>query len=467
MIRYYNSLSKDVEDFVPLVPGKAGLYTCGPTVHDYAHIGNFRTYAWEDLLRRHLEWRGHDVLHVMNITDVEDKIIRKAGEAGQDIRTFTEKYTQAFFEDVKTLGLLPAHHYPRATDHVPEMIEIIRKLEERGHTYAADGSIYFRIATLPHYGRLSGLKRDDLRTGVRIDADEYAKDDPTDFVLWKARKEGEPGWDSPWGPGRPGWHIECSAMSIKYLGQTFDLHTGGVDNKFPHHENEIAQSEGATGHPFVKYWMHSAHLVVNGEKMSKSLGNFFTLRQLCEKGHDPRYLRWVLTGAHYRKAVNFTFEALADAKLELGRIDEMRARLAREATEPAGPERGPGFAPRVAAAREAFGAALDDDLNVSGATGELFILVREINGALDRGELSRDDAASIEAFFAEADRVLGSILPQGAAEAPPESVTALVEQRVAARKAKDWAASDRLRDEIAALGWVVEDTPKGPNLKKK
>ncbi|MEN6634131.1 MAG: cysteine--tRNA ligase [Candidatus Polarisedimenticolia bacterium] len=464
MPRFYNSLTKTVEEFSPAAPPRVGMYTCGPTVHDFAHVGNFRAYAWEDLLRRQLERRGYDVLHVMNITDVEDKIIRKAGEAGVPIGEYTARYTAAFLDDVKTLGLLPAHHYPRATDHVPEMIEIVRRLEAGGHTYVADGSVYFRIATFPTYGKLAGLKREDLRVGARIDADEYEKDDPSDFVLWKGAKPGEPTWDSPWGPGRPGWHIECSAMAMKYLGESFDLHTGGVDNKFPHHENEIAQSEGATGKPFVRHWMHCAHLVVDGEKMSKSLGNFYTLRQLFEMGHEPRYVRWVLAGTHYRKALNFTFASLDGAKAELGRIDEMRARLAREATETAGRA---AFAPRAAAARDAVLAELDDDLNVSGATGELFKFVREVNAALDRGELSREDAGEVEAALADVDTVLAGVLPHGAAQAgPPAEVQALVERRQAARKARDWAASDALRAEIAALGWAVEDTPQGPNLKK-
>lgn len=464
MIRYYNSLTRATEEWLPLNPPHVGLYTCGPTVHDRAHIGNFRTFAWEDLLRRHLEWRGFQVTHVMNITDIEDKIIRKAAEAGVDIGAYTKKYTQAFLDDVKTLGLLPAHHYPRATAYIPEMIEIIRRLEANGHTYQNDGSVYFRIATFPAYGRLSGLDRENLRVGVRVDADEYAKDDPADFVLWKGARPGEPSWDSPWGPGRPGWHIECSAMSMKLLGESFDIHTGGVDNKFPHHENEIAQSEGASGRPFVRTWLHCAHLVVDGEKMSKSLGNFYTLGDLLDRGHEPRYLRWVLAGTHYRKAVNFSFEALDGAKAELGRIDDMRTRLA---TEVGGSEGACPFAPRVAEARERFGAALDDDLNVSGATGELFRLVREVNSALDRNELTRGDVAEIESFLADADRVVAGILPTRVESGPPAEVEALVADRLAARKARDWAASDRLRDQILALGWVVEDTALGPRLKRK
>ncbi len=465
MIRYYNSLTKRVDEFHPLVAGRVGLYTCGPTVHDFAHIGNFRAYTWEDLLRRHLEWRGYEVLHVMNITDVEDKIIRKANEAGVDIREYTARYTEAFFEDVRTLHLEPAHHYPRATEHIAEMIELIRRLEERGHTYVSGGSVYFRIASFPAYGKLAGLDREKLIVGARVDADEYTKDDPADFVLWKAHKEGEPSWDSPWGPGRPGWHIECSAMSMKYLGETFDIHTGGVDNKFPHHENEIAQSEGATGKQFVRYWLHCAHLVVDGEKMSKSLGNFYTLRDLLERGHDPRYIRYVLLGTHYRRPLNFSFEALEQARAELSRIDDLVERLEREATESAGEAR---WQQRVDAAREAFGEALDDDLNISGAMGEIFKLVREVNAGLDRGEVAREDADAVLGFLREADRVVGALFPfeERREEAPPE-VLALLEARTRARKERNWAEADRLRDEILARGWVVEDTPRGARLKRR
>ncbi len=465
MIRYYNSLTKRVDEFRPLVAGRVGLYTCGPTVHDYAHVGNFRAYAWEDLLRRHLEWRGYEVLHVMNITDVEDKIIRKAAAAGVDIGTYTQRYTAAFFEDVRALHLEPAHHYPRATEHVPEMIELIRRLEERGHTYVSGGSVYFRIASFPGYGKLAGLDREKLLVGARVDADEYTKDDPADFVLWKAFREGEPSWDSPWGPGRPGWHIECSAMSMKYLGETFDIHTGGVDNRFPHHENEIAQSEGATGRPFVRYWLHCAHLVVDGEKMSKSLGNFYTLRDLLERGHDPRYIRYVLLGTHYRRPLNFSLEALEQARAELGRIDDLVERLGREAVEAAG--RG-AWQERVDAAREAFGEALDDDLNISGAMGEVFKLVREVNSGLDRGEVSREDAEAVLGFLRDADRVVGALFPfEERREEAPAEVRALLEARSRARRERNWAEADRLRDEILARGWVVEDTPQGARLKRR
>ncbi len=463
-MRLYNTLTRTAEEFVPIVEGRVGLYTCGPTVHDFAHIGNFRSYAWEDLLRRQLEARGLTVFHVMNITDVEDKIIRKAAEARVGLSDYTDRFTSAFFEDVATLRLLPAHVYPRATEHIPEMIELIRRLEVAGHTYLSEGSVYYRIASFQGYGRLSGLDPESLRAGVRIDADEYEKDDPSDFVLWKAQKPGEPAWDSPWGPGRPGWHIECSAMAMKYLGESFDLHTGGVDNKFPHHENEIAQSEGATRRPFVRHWMHCSHLVVEGEKMSKSLGNFFTLRDLLAKGFEPRLIRYVLIGTHYRNQLDFGTKALEQGRAELQRIDTARERLRREAGE--SPE-GATIGPRVDEARERFFAALDDDLNISGAMGEVFQLVRDINAAVDRRQASRADVLAFEGFLADADRVLAVLLPWEETDAAPAAVVALLEARQAARQARDWTEADRLRDEILAAGWVIEDTKKGPQLRRR
>ncbi|MDH3285348.1 MAG: cysteine--tRNA ligase, partial [Acidobacteriota bacterium] len=447
MIRFYNSLTRRDESFRPISPARVGLYTCGPTVHDFAHIGNFRAYAWEDLLRRHLEFRGFDVLHVMNITDVEDKIIGKAREAGVSIGEWTSKYEDAFFEDARTLGILPAHQYPRATEHVTEMVEIAAELERRGHTYVAEGSLYFRIASFPNYGQLSGLERENLVAGARVDSDEYGKDDPADFVLWKAQQTGEPAWDSPWGPGRPGWHLECSAMSIKYLGESFDIHTGGVDNKFPHHENEIAQSEGATGKPFVRYWLHCAHLVVDGEKMSKSLGNFFTLRDLLEQGHDPRHLRHVLIGTHYRKPLNFTTKALDQARSELSRIDDLRARLKSEVRGEAGQG---GHVDRIEAAGAAFAEQLDEDLNISGALGELFKLVRELNSALDRGDAGPSDGEAFERLVADLDRVVGTLMGSGGEESVDPEVEALVEARQKARASRDFAEADRLRDQLAA-----------------
>jgi len=331
-MRVFNTLTRRTEDLEPITPGHVRLYTCGPTVYDFAHIGNFRTYVWEDLLRRTIRHLGFRITQVMNITDIEDKIIAKAIAHGTTIDEVTAPFIRAFFEDLDTLGIERAEHYPRATDHIPEMIAIARKLEETGHTYASQGSLYFRIESFPTYGRLSSLEAREIKVGARVDSDEYEKDDARDFVLWKGHRPGEPSWESPYGAGRPGWHLECSAMSMKYLGESFDLHTGGVDNIFPHHENEIAQSEGATGRPFVRYWMHAAHLMVDAEKMSKSKGNFYTLRDLVARGSDPRALRYLLLATHYRSPLNFTFDALARSAQELQRFDALYARLDRDST---------------------------------------------------------------------------------------------------------------------------------------
>ena len=455
-MRIFNTLTKRLEVLEPLEPGHVRLYTCGPTVYDFAHIGNFRTYVWEDLLRRALVHAGFRVTQVMNITDIEDKIIAKAIAQGTTIEAVTAPFVAAFFEDLDTLGIERAEHYPRATEHIPEMIAIAKTLEARGHTYVSQGSLYFRIDSFDGYGRLSDLERREIKVGARVDSDEYDKDDARDFVLWKGRKEGEPEWESPYGPGRPGWHLECSAMSMKYLGESFDLHTGGVDNIFPHHENEIAQSEGATGRPFVKYWMHAAHLMVDGEKMAKSKGNFYTLRDLVARGHDPRAIRYVLLMTHYRSTLNFTFDALARGASELQRLDALTARLA---AEPLAEGRDAAFDARVAAALDEFGEALADDLNVSGVQGAIFRLVREANAALDRKELPSGSAQVLRDGLARADRVLGVLAGRQEILAP--EVEGLIAQRAAARGARDFAAADRIRQELLDRGIVLEDTPQG------
>jgi cysteinyl-tRNA synthetase len=456
-MRIFNTLTRRTETLEPLEPGHVRLYTCGPTVYDYAHIGNFRTYVWEDLLRRTLKFLGFSVTQVMNITDIEDKIIAKAIAQGVSLGAVTEPFIAAFFEDLVVLGIERAEHYPRATEHIPEMIAIARALEAKGLTYVSQGSLYFRIDAFRSYGRLSNLENREIKVGARVDSDEYDKDDARDFVLWKGHKEGEPSWESPYGAGRPGWHLECSAMSMKYLGESFDLHTGGVDNIFPHHENEIAQSEGATGHPFVKYWMHAAHLMVEGEKMAKSKGNFYTVRDLVAKGHDPRALRYLLLTTHYRTSLNFTFEALARAVGELARFDALQARLA-EAPRPAG--RDDDFDAKVAGIEAEVRAALGDDLNVSGAQGALFRLVREANAAIDRNELPADSAAGLEGALSRLDTVFGVIARKAPELLDPE-IEALIASRQAARKARNFAESDRIRDLLAAKGIVLEDTPTG------
>jgi cysteinyl-tRNA synthetase len=455
-MRIFNTLSRRIEELVPLEPGHVRLYTCGPTVYDFAHIGNFRTYVWEDLLRRTLKHVGFKVTQVMNITDIEDKIIAKAAAQKTTIGAMTEPFVRAFFEDLDTLAIERAEFYPRATEHIPEMIAVAQELERAGHTYVSHGSLYFRIDSFDGYGRLSNLEQREIRVGARVDSDEYDKDDARDFVLWKGHKEGEPSWPSPFGPGRPGWHLECSAMSMKYLGPSFDLHTGGVDNIFPHHENEIAQSEGATGHPFVTYWMHAAHLMVDGGKMAKSKGNFHTLRDLVAEGHSARALRYLLLTTHYRSPLNFTFDALSRAAQELQRFDALSARLAQEPAVEGGDA---DFEAKVAAFSSDFKDALADDLSVSGAQGALFRLVREANSALDRRELPQGSAAKLLDALGRADGVFAVLTPAKELLAP--EIETLIERRAAARAARDFAESDRIRDLLAEKGIVLEDTPQG------
>lgn len=462
-LRFYNTLTRQTEPFEPLDPGRVRMYTCGPTVHDFAHIGNFRAYVFEDVLRRTLEARGYRVTQVMNLTDVDDKTIRKSAAAGLPLREYTRRYADAFFHDLDALGIERAEHYPAATDHVPEMIALIRRLEERGLAYRSeDGSVYFSIERFPSYGRLARLDRAGLKAGARVAQDEYEKENVGDFALWKAwtPEDGDVVWDSPWGRGRPGWHIECSAMSMKYLGESFDIHTGGMDNIFPHHEDEIAQSEGATGRPFVRYWLHCAHLVVEGRKMSKSLGNFFTLRDLLAKGYTGREVRYTLLATHYRQTLNFTMASLDAARAALRRADEFRDRLRETAGNAAAGA--PPDAARDADGR--FREALADDLNLSAALAALFDLVHDGHRALDAGAWSPETAAGALRILDDWDGVL-NLLQSEAAPTPPD-VRALVERREAARRARQWAEADRARDELRALGWIVQDSPQGPKLKR-
>jgi cysteinyl-tRNA synthetase len=473
-LKLFNTLSRSIQEFTPLDPAgkKVGMYCCGPTVYDFAHIGNWRTFVFGDLVRRTLEFKGYAVTQVMNITDVEDKIIKRVRETKTSLREFTGKYEAAFFEDLKTLNCRLPHHTPHATEHIAEIISLIEKLIARGIAYqAADGSVYFSIEKYRGcgctYGQLLKLNFDELRTGERVKSDEYAKESVADFALWKARvpEDGDVFWPGPWGEGRPGWHIECSAMSTKILGPSFDLHLGGEDLIFPHHEDEIAQSEGATGKHFVKYWLHGAHLLVEGKKMSKSLGNFFTLRDLLAKGFTGREIRYSLLTAHYRETFNFTLEGLQGAHAALARIDECLGKLREIAGRDA--------LPRVQVPQSGIGptelvkhftAALDDDLNISAAWGTVFEWVRETNRQLAENSLSTAKATAALTAWDKIDSVLGIGAPDEIES--PAGLAALLEARQAARKSKDFKRADAIRDELKAKGWVIEDTPKGPKLKK-
>jgi len=459
-VRFFNTYTREIEEFVPIAPPLVRMYTCGPTVYNFAHIGNFRAYIFEDLLQRHLEVRGYKVRRVMNLTDVDDKTIRNSRAAGEPLEQFTGRFKQAFFEDLKTLRIEPAESYPAATEprFIAKMIEMIQQLEREGVAYQADDrSVYFRLSKFPDYGRLAHLNLEELRPTGRISNDEYEKESIGDFALWKAWDEadGDVGWESPWGRGRPGWHIECSAMATALLGPELDLHCGGVDNIFPHHEAEIAQSECCTGKRFVRYWMHCAHLMVQGSKMSKSAGNFYTLRDLTALGWTGRELRFALLSVNYRLPLNFTFEGLAATRSALGRIDEWVTRI----TALAAPAQSPSDHPL--ATRTAFLDALDEDLNISGALGHLFDTIRDSNRLMDHDQFTPADSLALLNWWTTINRIL-AFEPEAAAI--PMEIQALLDRRAEARKNKDWTASDRLRDELALLGWEVKDTKDGQRI---
>ncbi|MEK6961119.1 MAG: cysteine--tRNA ligase [Nanoarchaeota archaeon] len=480
--RIYETMSRKLQVFEPVQKPTKGkkpkvrLYTCGPTVYNYAHIGNWRAYLWEDLLRRYLKFKGFDVIQVMNLTDVDDKTIRDSIKEGLPLKDFTEKYIKAFFEDLDKLNIERAEVYPRATDHIPEMIALIEVLLKKGIAYKTDdGCVWFSITKFPDYGALAHIDTTQLQAGAsgRILNDEYDKEQAADFALWKGWDEGDGdvAWESPFGRGRPGWHIECSAMSMKHLTKAFkggkfdqkgfetiDLHTGGVDNMFPHHEDEIAQSEAVTGKKFVKYWMHVEHLLVDNKKMAKSAGNFYTLRDLIAKGHDPRTFRYLIQSVSYHQKLNFTFEALGAAKEALKAIDDFILNLG-AAKAPADCKELPSLLDKL---ESEFTASMDDDLNTSPAFASIHIFMRDINRI--HPKLSKKDAEKILVLFKRIDSVLG-VMSFEREQAPKELID-LADQRDEARRKKDWKESDRLRDLITKAGWVVEDLPEGPRLKK-
>ncbi len=464
----FNTLGRKLEPFRPLTPGEARVYICGPTVYNEVHIGNLRTFLFGDLLRRSLRYLGFKVTQVMNLTDVDDKTIQGAHKAGVSLPEYTEPFVKTFLRDLDALHMERVEHFPKATEHIPEMIALIETLIAKGHAYVTDGSVFFKIASDPRYGALSGFDLEQARQGERVASDEYGKEDVRDFGLWKAVKPGEPSWDSPWGPGRPGWHIECSAMSMKYLGETFDLHCGGVDLIFPHHENEIAQSESATDKPFVRTWLHAEHLIVDGQKMSKSLGNQYTLPDLLARGSSPRALRYLFLSVHYRQKLNFTFESLDGAMGALRRVDEMRFRL-QYAAEKGEPDAR--LAEAGAKLRDDFAAGLADDLNVAVALAALFAYVKEVNVAIEEGRIGDGDRQRVLDALKDVDQVLGVLDPAEWPTGQSEDDAAEIEQRIAdrnaARKNRDFAASDRIRDELAARGIVLEDTPQGTRWKRR
>jgi cysteinyl-tRNA synthetase len=462
--KVYNTMSRSKEELVPLDGNHIRMYTCGPTVYNYAHIGNFRAYMFEDLLRRYIQFCGFKVTQVQNLTDVDDKTIRSSIEQGLPLKEFTKKYIDAFFDDLAKLSIEPAEHYPAATDYISEMIAIIETLFEKGYAYqSGDGSVYYSIDKFAEYGKLARLDREGMRPGVRVSQDEYDKDNAADFALWKAYvpEDGDVAWDSPWGRGRPGWHIECSAMSMSLLGESFDIHTGGVDNIFPHHEDEIAQSEAASGKMYSKYWMHCGYLVVDGKKMSKSVGNFYTLREILDMGYTGREVRYELLSGHYRQSLNFAFKSLDSNRAALKRLDEFYIKI----KEAIGTETNVGELPEWAAeTRTKFAAAMDDDMNISGAMASIFDLVHAGNKSMTNAPIESSQALAVSLLWKELDTVLGIL------EVPEEDVSAevseLLDARAVARTEKNWTESDRIRDALAALGWTVKDTPEGPKLRK-
>ncbi|MPM21487.1 Cysteine--tRNA ligase [bioreactor metagenome] len=462
-MQIYNTMTRKKEELVPLVPGQISMYACGPTVYNYFHIGNARPFIVFDTLRRYLEYRGYTVKFVQNFTDIDDKMIRRANEEGTTVKELGERFIKEYYHDADALGVQRATANPRATEHIGEIIALVSTLVEKGHAYVTpEGDVYFSVRSFPGYGKLSGQNIDDLENGARVDPGE-AKRDPLDFALWKAEKPGEPSWDSPWGKGRPGWHIECSAMSMSILGQTFDIHAGGQDLIFPHHENEIAQSEAATGRPFARYWMHNGYINVDNQKMSKSLGNFFTVRDIAGE-FDLEAVRMFMLSVQYRNPVNFSRELIQQAESGLERLKTARERLEDAQIAPSGTPEDAAFIASLDEIKTRFCDAMDDDLNTADALGALFDFARAANTFVTepRGKAAVDKAKQL---FDELTGVLGLLVNKKAEEFPAEALD-LLDQRQAARKAKDFSRADAIRDALKELGFAVEDTPAGPKLKK-
>jgi len=465
MLKLTNTLTGRLEDFTPLDGSTVRMYACGPTVYNYVHIGNLRTYVFEDILRRHLRSKGWALKHVMNITDIDDKIIKRSIETGQDIRTYTDPYTRAFFEDCDKLRIQRPDIITPATDYIPEMIDLVNRLLQSGHAYREGDSIYYRISKFPAYGRLSRLDKRELKVGARVDVDEYEKEEPRDFVLWKAPKDDkEPRWDAPFGIGRPGWHLECSAMAMKQLGETLDIHCGAVDNIFPHHDNEIAQSEAVTGKTFVRFWIHGEHLLVDGEKMAKSKGNFYTLRDLLDRGYDALAIRYLLVSVPYRKQMNFTFDGLLQAQRSLERIKEFVFRLN---SAKLADGNNPDVAAAGAKATADFNGGLDDDLNTAQALAAVFDFVRMCNIALTEGAIREGDRKQILEFFKKVDERLAIVPTMEELVHVDAEIESLIAQRNEARKNRDFAMSDRIRDQLLDRGVLIEDTREGTRWRRK
>ena len=462
MLKLFNTLSRQQEEFQPQESNFVKMYNCGPTVYDFAHIGNFRTFLFVDVLRRYLKYKGYQLLHVMNITDIDDKTIKRANERGLSLQEHTKEFTSKFLEDFDTLGAERPEKIVVATEHIDDMIELIKHLDKNGLTYVSEGSVYYRISAFDSYGRLSGAKLSGNIAGKRVNVDEYDKEDARDFVLWKSAKADEPSWPTPYGEGRPGWHLECSAMSMRYLGESFDLHCGGVDLIFPHHENEIAQSEGATGKPFVKYWVHSEHLMVDGQKMSKRENRFFTVRDLIEQGFEPLAIRYSLISVSYRKQLNFTLEGLRGDEIRVKKLQDFQRRLHKTNCLP-GSSSEVSYA--IKKARQEFEAAMDDDLNTSSALAAVAIFESEINKAIASESLLADDKQAALDFITGVDQVLG-IFGEYKEEILDSDIQQLIEERLSARKNKNFARADEIRKYLAEKGIILQDTKDGTDWRR-